>query len=237
MSGINGIFIWFRLNSHKWVCICSHSFTWELKLLYSIGKSGTKSESILTSWVIASEVSKWNFQLSGSIYTRNQTMIWKIGILSVFRGSRFIKFFCRDWNIRLKSFIHIWFNSALQCGRWFWSYTENINTFIVIMNLYIYLFRKTVGMAALAQLGERQTEDLKAPCSIHGGGISFSLRQLLVFHKLWNIMIWFLPNTFLWGNCVIFIGPIESKRSMGIILSQPGRLHFNAYICKLRREC
>ena len=25
--------------------------------------------------------------------------------------------------------------------------------------------------AALAQLGERQTEDLKAPCSIHGGGI------------------------------------------------------------------
>ena len=30
-------------------------------------------------------------------------------------------------------------------------------------------------MAALAQLGERQTEDLKAPCSIHGGGISFFL--------------------------------------------------------------
>ena len=28
-------------------------------------------------------------------------------------------------------------------------------------------------MAALAQLGERQTEDLKAPCSIHGGGITF----------------------------------------------------------------
>ena len=28
-------------------------------------------------------------------------------------------------------------------------------------------------MAALAQLGERQTEDLKAPCSIHGGGILF----------------------------------------------------------------
>ena len=27
--------------------------------------------------------------------------------------------------------------------------------------------------AALAQLGERQTEDLKAPCSIHGGGIAF----------------------------------------------------------------
>ena len=27
--------------------------------------------------------------------------------------------------------------------------------------------------AALAQLGERQTEDLKAPCSIHGGGTVF----------------------------------------------------------------
>ena len=32
---------------------------------------------------------------------------------------------------------------------------------------------KTVEQAALAQLGERQTEDLKAPCSIHGGGIIF----------------------------------------------------------------
>ena len=30
--------------------------------------------------------------------------------------------------------------------------------------------------AALAQLGERQTEDLKAPCSIHGGGIFFIFR-------------------------------------------------------------
>ena len=29
--------------------------------------------------------------------------------------------------------------------------------------------------AALAQLGERQTEDLKAPCSIHGGGMVFLL--------------------------------------------------------------
>ena len=35
-------------------------------------------------------------------------------------------------------------------------------------------------MAALAQLGERQTEDLKAPCSIHGGGISFI--DLILFH-------------------------------------------------------
>ena len=32
-----------------------------------------------------------------------------------------------------------------------------------------YLFEQNV-QAALAQLGERQTEDLKAPCSIHGGG-------------------------------------------------------------------
>ena len=53
--------------------------------------------------------------------------------------------------------------------------TENINIFIVITNLYIDLFRKTVSMAALAQLGERQTEDLKAPCSIHGGGKAFVL--------------------------------------------------------------
>ena len=29
---------------------------------------------------------------------------------------------------------------------------------------------KLIPLAALAQLGERQTEDLKAPCSIHGGG-------------------------------------------------------------------
>ena len=29
------------------------------------------------------------------------------------------------------------------------------------------------NQAALAQLGERQTEDLKAPCSIHGGGRYF----------------------------------------------------------------
>ena len=36
------------------------------------------------------------------------------------------------------------------------------------MTLYCLDFK-----AALAQLGERQTEDLKAPCSIHGGGIHF----------------------------------------------------------------
>ena len=34
-------------------------------------------------------------------------------------------------------------------------------------------FKGETFTAALAQLGERQTEDLKAPCSIHGGGILF----------------------------------------------------------------
>ena len=34
---------------------------------------------------------------------------------------------------------------------------------------------KASNQAALAQLGERQTEDLKAPCSIHGGGITFAI--------------------------------------------------------------
>ena len=33
------------------------------------------------------------------------------------------------------------------------------------------------SQAALAQLGERQTEDLKAPCSIHGGGIAFQVEN------------------------------------------------------------
>ena len=40
--------------------------------------------------------------------------------------------------------------------------------------LQLYQFKKLFALcsqAALAQLGERQTEDLKAPCSIHGGGI------------------------------------------------------------------
>ena len=38
--------------------------------------------------------------------------------------------------------------------------------------------KSDVSSAALAQLGERQTEDLKAPCSIHGGGIYFSKLRL-----------------------------------------------------------
>ena len=39
---------------------------------------------------------------------------------------------------------------------------------------------RNAEQAALAQLGERQTEDLKAPCSIHGGGILLYCRY--VFH-------------------------------------------------------
>ena len=35
--------------------------------------------------------------------------------------------------------------------------------------------QQPTSTAALAQLGERQTEDLKAPCSIHGGGIFFPI--------------------------------------------------------------
>ena len=37
---------------------------------------------------------------------------------------------------------------------------------------YIYVFYDR-HQAAIAQLGERQTEDLKAPRSIRGGGILF----------------------------------------------------------------
>ena len=40
--------------------------------------------------------------------------------------------------------------------------------------MILYILRSSCYFrAALAQLGERQTEDLKAPCSIHGGGIYF----------------------------------------------------------------
>ena len=49
-----------------------------------------------------------------------------------------------------------------------------------VTNAYLQMFyyKQLFGFssqAALAQLGERQTEDLKAPCSIHGGGIIFIL--------------------------------------------------------------
>ena len=87
-------------------------------------------------------------------------------------------------------------------------------------------------MAALAQLGERQTEDLKAPCSIHGGGISFSLHKLFVLHK-WTIIICFPPNTFLWWDCHILTELIESKLATGFIFSQSGCcifMHLPAYL-------
>ena len=35
------------------------------------------------------------------------------------------------------------------------------------------VYVKILICAAIAQLGERQTEDLKVLCSIHGGGIFF----------------------------------------------------------------
>ena len=41
--------------------------------------------------------------------------------------------------------------------------------------------------AALAQLGERQTEDLKAPCSIHGGGIFFDLDEKRSFIRKFDV--------------------------------------------------
>ena len=44
-------------------------------------------------------------------------------------------------------------------------------------------------IAALAQLGERQTEDLKAPCSIHGGGIFFHFK-------------WYFENVIELGNAI-----------------------------------
>ena len=118
-------------------------------------------------------------------------------------------------------------------------FTANVNIFIIITNLNKDLFSTLANMAALAQLGERQTEDLKAPCSIHGGGISFSLRQLFICHKLCSIVIHICmlsaENVSLM-RLSYFTQPIKSKLSMGIILKPHGRLHFNAYTCKLRRE-
>ena len=47
---------------------------------------------------------------------------------------------------------------------------------------YGYNFVEDKWQAALAQLGERQTEDLKAPCSIHGGGMCFWISFFI--HKM-----------------------------------------------------
>ena len=38
----------------------------------------------------------------------------------------------------------------------------------------LYLFLTFLFKASIAQLGERKTEDLKAPCSIHGRSIRFA---------------------------------------------------------------
>ena len=45
--------------------------------------------------------------------------------------------------------------------------------FLIFMTLIHKCMCRPANQAALAQLGERQTEDLKAPCSIHGGGKIF----------------------------------------------------------------
>ena len=56
--------------------------------------------------------------------------------------------------------------------------------------------------AALAQLGERQTEDLKAPCSIHGGGIYFCLLTLKNTFTGTTFNYHFLTNMFFTRNFV-----------------------------------
>ena len=49
--------------------------------------------------------------------------------------------------------------------------------------------------AALAQLGERQTEDLEVPSSILGGGIFFDLRRRLIsFAKTLRLLPWLLTE-------------------------------------------
>jgi hypothetical protein len=46
------------------------------------------------------------------------------------------------------------------------------------VNLYLILRQHdTHNCAVIAQLGERKTEDLKAPCSIHGHGTGCSVAQ------------------------------------------------------------
>ena len=60
---------------------------------------------------------------------------------------------------------------------------------LILKSLFRILYHKfRMFEAALAQLGERQTEDLKAPCSIHGGGI--------LFHIVFILKIMFYPNDF-----------------------------------------
>ena len=83
------------------------------------------------------------------------------------------------------------YNFEEELPQWGFSFYKNQGKIIFLVNskapflwnktvkfgrkgvLFVTRFMKTVEQAALAQLGERQTEDLKAPCSIHGGGIIF----------------------------------------------------------------
>ena len=120
------------------------SFTWleTFALTTGIGKSGTKNETVLSSWVITSEVSNelstvWS-DLAESL-DRNRLMkhrrwseIYELEILS---GNKILVAGLIR-NIWSKWCIHI----QVRCngGRWFWnSFTSNINIFIVIMNLFM----------------------------------------------------------------------------------------------------
>jgi hypothetical protein len=52
---------------------------------------------------------------------------------------------------------------------------ENFKKFQVnLSHKILYLFLPFLFKASIAQLGERKTENLKAPCSIHGRSILFT---------------------------------------------------------------
>ena len=55
--------------------------------------------------------------------------------------------------------------------RFFWFENSTLRIFYCVE--FESINESEESSAALAQLGERQTEDLKAPCSIHGGGTLF----------------------------------------------------------------
>ena len=174
MSGRNGILIWFRPNSHKWVHLHAVVIVSLENNFCRSANPGLNPKLFLhyylgTSWVMTSEVSKWNFQLTGSIYTaysnwqqnltspifspdpenplsariilwqalaqnlatlitlaifypgphiytRNQPMIWKIGILSVFGGTCFMKFFCGAMTETFDGNNSFIFNSTVCCN-------------------------------------------------------------------------------------------------------------------------
>ena len=60
--------------------------------------------------------------------------------------------------------------------------------------------------AALAQLGERQTEDLKAPCSIHGGG-----KVLDFLNDTTKTILIFLEHANCDDNCILLESIVEKK--------------------------